>query len=339
MEQAALDLTPFHGFESACREVLVFLHQRTRFALWMVTRTEGEDWIVLQAEGRGHGYDVHDGDVFRWTDSFCSRMVLGLGPRVAPRAQVVPAYAAAPIGQGVSVEAYIGVPLVKRDGSLFGTLCAIDPKPQDDSIRDHLPMVELLARFLGTLLDTDLKRIEQARILERCQEEALIDSMTGLFNRKGWDRALVTEESRARRYGSPACVLIVDLDDLKQVNDSAGHADGDQVIRAAARCIRGQLRESDTVARIGGDEYAVLGIECGALAADNLSRKISGALSAQGIQASVGMAMRDPRRGFAAAVAEADQAMYAAKAERRTQRTGEASPVPSGEFERADDAG
>ena len=91
--------------------------------------------------------------------------------------------------------------------------------------------------------------------------------------------------------------------------------------------------------RQGCDEYAVLGIECGAVAADNLSRKISGALSAQGIQASVGMAMRDPRRGFAAAVAEADQAMYAAKAERRTQRTGEASPVPSGEFERADDAG
>lgn len=67
----------FHDFETAVRAVLAFLHHRLGFGLWMVTRTEGEDWIVLQTEG--HAYDVNPGQVFCWTDSFCSRMVKGMG--------------------------------------------------------------------------------------------------------------------------------------------------------------------------------------------------------------------------------------------------------------------
>lgn len=87
----------FHDFESAGRAVLAFLHHRLGFGLWMVTRTEGEDWIVLQTEGQA--YDVNPGQVFCWTDSFCFRMVKGDGPRIAPDSDVIPAYAAAPIGQ------------------------------------------------------------------------------------------------------------------------------------------------------------------------------------------------------------------------------------------------
>lgn len=78
----------------------------------MVTRTEGEDWIVLPAEDRG--YDVKEGDVFRWTDSFCSQMVEGRGPCIAPQSDLIPAYANAPIGQQVSIAAYVGLPLTEQ---------------------------------------------------------------------------------------------------------------------------------------------------------------------------------------------------------------------------------
>ena len=104
-----MDILPYSGFEAAARAVLGFLHARFGFDLWMVTRTEGEDWIVLHVED--HGYGVRPGTVFRWSDSFCSRMVQGLGPRVAPDAAGVPAYAEAPIGRQVRIGAYIGLPL------------------------------------------------------------------------------------------------------------------------------------------------------------------------------------------------------------------------------------
>src|SRR5207249_2810629 len=129
-------------------------------------------------------------------------------------------YAAAPISQQIPIGAYIGVPVARRDGSLFGTLCAIDPTPQQESIRDDLPLIELLARLLGAVLDSKLKEVEQARLLEHSRQEALTDALTGLLNRQGWEKTITVEEARVRRYGSPACVLIVDLDNLKQVNDA-----------------------------------------------------------------------------------------------------------------------
>jgi len=101
-----MDALSFSDFETSGRAVLAFLHRRLGFDLWMVTRTEGDDWIVLQSED--HGYGVAPGTVFRWADSFCSEMVKGNGPRIAPRSDVVPAYAAAPIGRQVQIKAHVG---------------------------------------------------------------------------------------------------------------------------------------------------------------------------------------------------------------------------------------
>ena len=315
MYQSMIELTPFDDFETTSRAVLMYLHQRLGFGLWMMTRTEGPDWIVLQAED--HGYNIEEGTVFRWADSFCSQMVLRRGPCIAPRAQEIPAYAAALIGQQVPIGAYIGVPVSRKDGSLFGTLCAIDPSPKNESIRDELPLIELLSRLLGTILASDLLVIEQARLLERSQQEALTDELTGLLNRRGWEQHIASEETRARRYGNPTSVLIVDLDGLKQVNDTQGHAQGDALIRRASHCLTIAVRESDIVARIGGDEFAILAIECDKAGAEILCQKITETLSSNGIKASIGKAMRDPKLGLIEAIAEADRAMYAMKAEHR----------------------
>ena len=112
-------------FEHAGREVLEFLRRRFGFGLWMVTRVEGDDCIVLQSVD--HSYGIGPGRVFRWADSLCSRMIAGDGPRVAPDTEQVSAYVTAPVSQELPVRAYIGVPLSLPDGTLFGSLCAIDP--------------------------------------------------------------------------------------------------------------------------------------------------------------------------------------------------------------------
>uniref|UniRef100_B8HS15 Diguanylate cyclase with GAF sensor n=1 Tax=Cyanothece sp. (strain PCC 7425 / ATCC 29141) TaxID=395961 RepID=B8HS15_CYAP4 len=312
-----VDIRSFSEFDVAAREVLKFLHHRLGFNLWMVTRTEGNDWIALQVED--HGYNVKPGSVFSWADSFCSQMVLGLGPSIAPCSADIPAYATAPIGRQLTIGAYIGVPLKRQDGSLFGTMCAIDPTTQPHSITAELPLIEMLGGLLCTVLELELKAAEQIRQIERAQAEALTDSLTSLYNRRGWDQLLAAEETRCQRYGHPACVVAIDLDGLKQINDTQGHGKGDELICRAGRAIRKVLRQQDVLARIGGDEFVVLGVECDALSAKNLIERIYASLSAVQVEASVGLAMRDPRQGLCHAVEQADQAMYACKQTRKTK--------------------
>lgn len=309
----------FDNFESASRMTLDYLHRHFGFDLWIVTRTEGDDWIVLQAED--HGYGVKEGDVYRWADSFCSRMVQDLGPRLATDSAAVPAYAEAPIGQRLKIGAYVGVPLEKADGSLFGTLCAIDPEIKPSMSGEDLELVELLAKMLSTILAADLKAVEQARLAHHWMQESLSDGLTGLANRRGWDQQMAEEEARARRYGTPLCIVAVDLDDIKKINDTHGHAEGDELLRRSARCIESALRQTDFAARIGGDEFAILGIECNTDDAQGLYARLSQAFAEAGINASIGHACRDPGQGLSHAFEIADQAMYAEKSARRALRS------------------
>lgn len=301
----------FRDFETAGNAVLAFLYQRFGFGLWMVTRTEDDDWIVLQSED--HGYDVKPGKVFRWADSFCSQMVQGNGPRIAPNSDLVPAYLAAPIGRQVAIKAYIGVPLLNHDGALFGTLCAIDPSPQPETITEDQELIELLAAMLSTVLQFELKVAGEMRRSERLELEAETDSLTHLYNRRAWDRLLLNEEERCRRYGHPAIVMSIDLDGLKQVNDTQGHAAGDALIARAAETLHQAARKVDIVARLGGDEFGIIGVECGGAGADALLVRTRVALADAGIQASLGIASRTPAEGLKSAWEAADQRMYAEK--------------------------
>ncbi|RRQ23461.1 sensor domain-containing diguanylate cyclase [Guyparkeria sp. SCN-R1] len=307
MTDKSADVLPYEDFDTACRAVLAHLSERTGLGLWMMTRTEGEDWIVLQAEG--NQYAVTDGDVMRWADSFCSLMVVGKGPQSAPRAAEVSSYRDAPIGRQVPIGAYVGVPVMRANGELFGTLCAIDPDPQPEALNAELPLFHLFARLLGSILEAELHGVELARTLQAVREEASLDPLTGLLNRRGWNERVEIEERRARRYGSPATVVIIDLDRLKEVNDRQGHEVGDDLLVRAGQALRAAMRDTDAVARIGGDEFAVLCMESGADAGWRIENKIRGALAEAGIEASVGWSARNPRQDIESAVIEADRAM------------------------------
>lgn len=301
----------FTDFNATSSSVLTYLHERYGFSLWMITRTSGENWIVLHAED--HGYNVKGGDIFRWTDSFCSQMVQGRGPCIAPESNQVPAYLNAPIGRQVEIGAYIGLPLTNMDGSLFGTLCAIDPKCQSESLVEELPHLQLIAQMLGTILAFEIRAEHESRRAERAEQVAETDSLTGLFNRRGWDRILAIEESRCRRYGSSASVIMIDLDGLKVVNDRQGHCSGDALLAKAADALRLAIRECDVVARVGGDEFAILTIDADEAIPHDMVTRLSEQLTAVNISASIGLAKRAPSKSLEIAWGEADQAMYAQK--------------------------
>jgi diguanylate cyclase (GGDEF)-like protein len=310
-----MNTSGFKDFESASKAILDFLHKRLGFDLWMITRREGDDWIILQSED--HGYGVKPGSVFKWGDSFCSQMVLGKGPNIAPDSTMISAYSDAPIGQLLNINAYIGLPLTRADGSLFGTLCAINPTAQPAALADEQAFLELIAATLSTILQLELKLTSMTRRAELLAEESLTDPLTGLYNRRGWDKFLASEEERCRRYGHPAVVMVIDIDALKQVNDKMGHAEGDNLITRTAAVLSQSARSQDVVARLGGDEFGIISVECDSASGKVLFERIQNSLAAANIKASIGIASRNPSHGLEAALQEADQNMYKIKRSRQ----------------------
>jgi diguanylate cyclase (GGDEF)-like protein len=110
--------------------------------------------------------------------------------------------------------------------------------------------------------------------LKRIQLNAVTDPLTGLYNRRLFEESFEKELNRARRYGLPLGIVIVDLHRFKEVNDRYGHPRGDDVLRAAATTLQRALRTSDSAFRIGGDEFAVLLPQTDAAQAIALSRRI-----------------------------------------------------------------
>jgi diguanylate cyclase len=210
------------------------------------------------------------------------------------------------------------VPVLAPDGSVFGCLCGVDPARGRADLAAELPTIELLGRLLAVLLAQELERQELQRRFELAELDALTDALTGVGNRRAWDRLLEAEEARCRRYGSVASLVAIDLDELKGVNDRQGHAAGDRLLRRTAQVIDSTRRAADVVARLGGDEFGVLAVECDEPAAKVLADRLRGALEAAGIRASVGHATRQPTGTLAQAWSVADAEMYVHK--RRVRR-------------------
>jgi len=174
------------------------------------------------------------------------------------------------------------------------------------------------ARYLITQFQDISERKELSRRLEFLVDH---DFLTGLFNRRHFEQELAQEMERSARYGFSGAVLLIDLDNFKDVNDTFGHMAGDDLLRGIGGLMRHRLRRTDTLARVGGDEFAVLLPQTDGDQARVLADEFVKALSRQTavhanqsirITVSVGVAMFD-NNGNAEAMACADLAMYEAK--------------------------
>jgi diguanylate cyclase (GGDEF)-like protein len=155
---------------------------------------------------------------------------------------------------------------------------------------------------------------------DRLQELARTDMLTGLLNRRAFEDRFEQEFARATRHGLPLSLLLVDVDNLKELNDRAGHRAGDMALQETASALRKGSRISDICARWGGDEFVVLAPGTGRSDAVQLAERIrpdAGSGRPDGLTVSIGVATLDPGRPDGtpyALMSGADAALYAAKA-------------------------
>lgn len=173
---------------------------------------------------------------------------------------------------------------------------------------------------LDLLLARARTLLEFKAYLDACEEAAFTDHLTGLANRRRFERQLEREVERAQRYHHPFCLLVMDIDHFKNVNDTRGHEAGDEVISVIAKSLQAGTRGIDLAARVGGDEFAIILTETRVEGALEVTERLRLAIKSREfpgigrVTASFGLA-ECPASGTTARdlLASADAALYQAK--------------------------
>jgi diguanylate cyclase (GGDEF)-like protein len=208
---------------------------------------------------------------------------------------------------------WLTVPMYDRNGDVIGLIWADDPRSR------LLPSTELL-QALRVFANQATAALDSAARFEEMRYLAEHDPLTRLFNRRAFNHRLRIETARARRYGKPFALVVLDVDGFKGINDRHGHMAGDTALARVADLLTHQLRAPDAAFRIGGDEFALILPEIEAGSIDTVVHRIALSLettcAAEGhaVTASFGVAVfggvaHDPE----ALLRAADAAMYAAK--------------------------
>jgi diguanylate cyclase (GGDEF)-like protein/PAS domain S-box-containing protein len=155
--------------------------------------------------------------------------------------------------------------LCQNDDTVWGKLTVSRMRNDPDLSQRYVAIVEDIS--------------ESHRLSVELRHQANHDSLTGLPNRRAFERSLAETLRRARLDGSHHALGFIDLDDFKIINDTVGHQAGDQLLRQVANLLRHNLREDDLLARLGGDEFAVILGNCGLHQARNVGEKLRSALA------------------------------------------------------------
>ena len=220
---------------------------------------------------------------------------------------------------------YAGQPFYYKDHAI-GTLCIIDTAPRDkdsiqlDFLKDLTNMVED-ALLINEMSVSENKLIKELDVAKR---EALIDPLTKLWNRRGFDQLCEREFERSKYDNLPASLMFVDVDKFKQINDTHGHDFGDYVLRDIAQRIRSCLRSNDVVCRYGGDEFLIFINEQTILLVEQTAKRLLEAIrsnpivykdNSQVVSVTIGIGHTDASKDVSmdTLIIKADEALYEGK--------------------------
>lgn len=169
------------------------------------------------------------------------------------------------VGDREDVRSIIAVPMRLGD-KITGTLSAQSYQPNAYTAED-IRLLEMLASYAAIAL-------ENARLFQEVQKLAITDPLLGIYNRRHLFEIGQREFTRAMRFARPMAVIMYDIDDFKNINDSYGHAVGDQVLCELSRRVQDMIREIDTLGRFGGDEFVIILPETTCLAGEWVAERI-----------------------------------------------------------------
>ena len=188
---------------------------------------------------------------------------------------------------GQAAGSAVAFPLISR-GKTVGALVGLDPVPS--STMPTLTGATLAG--LRTLLEPQAIALDNALVVQRAESLSVTDDLTRLYNSRYMNQVLRRETKRASRSGRPVSLLFIDLDGFKQVNDNHGHLSGSKALVEAAEVIRGCARETDVVARFGGDEFALILPDTGREGAISVAVRIRERVAEHVFLATDGLAVR-----------------------------------------------
>lgn len=238
--------------------------------------------------------------------SFCGHAILDDEPLVVSDARADRRFDDNPlVTSEPNIRFYAGHPLSAPNGHRLGTLCLIDRRPRELTEDD----LQLLGDLAGMVEDEFAAR-----------QVATVDPLTGIANRRGFETIGNKALQLCQRANNPASLLFLDIDGLKAINDERGHEEGDLALREFSELLTDTFRESDVVARIGGDEFVVFMSGARAVETQAAVKRLGHSVAAQNMRAerdyeirfSVGAAAYDPERhrSLEDLVREADELMY-----------------------------
>jgi diguanylate cyclase (GGDEF)-like protein len=219
------------------------------------------------------------------------------------------------------IRAWLGVPLLVQ-GRIIGLLSMDSSEPHDFTEEDT-NLASIFASQVAQVLDN-------ARVLEESQNQAMTDVLTGLYNRRGLFELGHFEFNKAQELNRPFSAIMIDIDHFKQVNDTYGHEVGDIVLKAMAKRCKSCIKETDIIGRYGGEEIVILLPEVGLDVASSIADRVLHAIASKpmslaesyelDVTASLGVASTDTNTStLEVLLNRADQAMYIAKHNGRNQ--------------------
>ena len=232
-------------FRISCQEILHYLADNIPMSLWMITRVSGHEWTVIESVDSYYG--IVPMTVYDWSISFSYRMVLGLGPKMAPNVSEVPSYVCAPSYQIAKIGAYVGIPLELPNGQLFGILTGIDPKPKEDSLCAYLPELEVIVKELVHILDAEMRVASLERKIAHLESPNWLCPETAACSTDAWLFDCVDADWSRINHVEPGGIIYFSIPDV----------DASQLPYIVSR-IKKSFGDSGTIYRESDDRFFIM---------------------------------------------------------------------------------
>ena len=337
-----MDRCVYSQYRLASRRALEFLRFQLELDGALLLLREDNQFRIESIAGLLPGL-VED-QTFALENSPFSLVISNAVPVIAPDVRVT-SYDFSSLSLEFYPAAVVTTCVYDSSGELHGLIIGMDTKVRASKFCENERVLDFCAQQIELAVEQCRLVADYTDLIESLSEQAYIDSMTNLLNRNGWDSAFASIATRGFIGAEFASVFLFDVDGLKAINDTQGHAAGDEAIRLVAEVLKNEIvtkssphpdsdvvgtdqrehlrlleSEGAIVARTGGDEFSAILLGCDDLAATRTKNSISTKLAEKGVSVSVGYACCRNSRRLPDALVNADDAMYQNKAARKKQQ-------------------